>query len=72
MTTTSTGLIASRKHTGIVLGIVAAIAVAGATQLAQVAPAGDVGPRTSRVVPYLVLVALQLFWVHYVRLGLKA
>ena len=52
--------------------IMAAIAVAGAAQHAQVAPAGDVGPRASRVVPYLVLIALQLFWVHYVRLGLKA
>jgi membrane protease YdiL (CAAX protease family) len=62
-------LIASRRHTGVTLAIVAAIAIAGLRQGASLAASpADV----SRVLPYLLLVALQLLWVRFTSAGLKA
>ena len=63
-------LIASRKHTLLVLAIVAVLTLLGIAQLGTTAVTP--GPRSSRVVPYLVLIALQWLWVRFVRAGMNA
>ena len=62
-------LIASRTHAAIALLIVAAITLLGMQQGASLAA---VRPEASRVIPYLSLIGLQLLWVRFVHVGLKA
>lgn len=67
-------LIASRRHLAIVLIIIAALTLAGIAQSASAgaSPAGETPSPASRLVPYLVLIGLQILWVRYVRGGMRA
>ena len=62
-------LIASRKHATIALLIVAAVTLLGIQQSSSLAA---VSPEVSRVMPYLSLIGLQLLWVRFIHVGLKA
>jgi membrane protease YdiL (CAAX protease family) len=62
-------LIASRKHLTIALLIVAAITLLGIQQASSLAATR---PEASRVIPYLSLIGLQLLWVRFIHVGLKA
>jgi membrane protease YdiL (CAAX protease family) len=62
-------LIASRKHAAIALLIVAAVTLLGIQQASSLAA---VRPEASRVIPYLSLIGLQLLWVRFIHVGLKA
>jgi CAAX protease family protein len=62
-------LIASRKHAAIVLLIVAAVTLLGIQQASSLAA---VRPEASRVIPYFSLIGLQLLWVRFIHVGLKA
>ena len=62
-------LIASRKHTTIVLLIVAAVTLVGMQQASSLEA---LSPGASRVIPYLSLIGLQLLWVRFIHVGLKA
>jgi membrane protease YdiL (CAAX protease family) len=62
-------LIASRKHTTIALLIVAAVTLVGIQQASSLAV---LPPEASRVIPYLSLIGLQLLWVRFIHVGLKA
>jgi membrane protease YdiL (CAAX protease family) len=62
-------LIASRKHATIALLIVAAVTLLGIQQASSL---GAVRPEASRVIPYLSLIGLQLLWVRFIHVGLKA
>ena len=61
-------LIASGRHTTIALLIVGAVTVLGIQQASSMAA---VSPETSRVIPYLSLIGLQLLWVRFIHAGLK-
>jgi membrane protease YdiL (CAAX protease family) len=63
-------LIASRKHTVIFFLIVAAVTILGIVR-AHVAAAKS-GTTTSQIVPYLVLIGVQLLWVRFVHKGMKS
>jgi uncharacterized protein len=62
-------LIASRTHAAIALLIVAAVTLLGIQQASALAA---VRPEASRVIPYLSLIGLQLLWVRFIHVGLKA
>src|SRR4029453_9569413 len=62
-------LIASRKHAAIALLIVAAVTLLGIQQASSLAA---VRPEASRMIPYLTLIGLQLLWVRFIHVGLKA
>jgi membrane protease YdiL (CAAX protease family) len=62
-------LIASRKHAAIALLIVAAVTLLGIQQASSLAA---VRPEASRVIPYLSLIGMQLLWLRFIHVGLKA
>jgi membrane protease YdiL (CAAX protease family) len=62
-------LIASRKHAATALLIVAAVTLLGIQQASSLAA---VRPETSRMIPYFTLIGLQLLWVRFIHVGLKA
>ena len=63
-------LIASRRHLVIVLLIITTITLLGMAQTESLGrmPVGG----TSHVIPYLVLIGLQLLWVRYIHIGMHA
>jgi membrane protease YdiL (CAAX protease family) len=63
-------LLASRRHTATMLAILATVTVLGMQSAAAGTAAG--GSVQSRVLPYLVLIAMECLWVRYVYVGLRA
>ena len=63
-------LIASRRHLVIVLLIITTITLLGMAQTESLGRMPADG--TSHVIPYLVLIGLQLLWVRYIHIGMHA
>ena len=63
-------LIASPRHTAIFLAIVAAITLIGIIQASRAAAAGP--NAGSRITTYVVLIVVQVWWVRYISMGMKA
>lgn len=62
-------LIASLRHTSILLLILTVVSVAAALQAQR--SSGPLGTPSSRLPLYLVLLGVQLLWVRYVKIGMK-
>ena len=63
-------LIASRRHLLVVLGIIAVLTVAGIRQ--SRALAGSAPPGQGHVWMYAILVGMQLLWLRYIHVGMRA
>lgn len=63
-------LLASRRHTTILLLILAAVSLAAAIQARR--PPTALAVQLSRLPIYAVLIGIQWLWVRYVQIGMKA
>lgn len=63
-------LLASVRHTVVILGILFLVSISAAAQARR--PTASSSAETSRLLFYAVLVGIQLLWVRYIHIGMKA